>query len=128
MHNAVIVEVVRTPSGEGKTGGILSGVHPVGLLATVLRELLSRNDFDPALIDDVITDRVGQGGEQSMSIGCTAVLAAGYPESIPATTVDRQCGSSRQAAQFAAPAIMSRICDVVVAAGGESMSRVPMSS
>ncbi|MGF6883703.1 acetyl-CoA acyltransferase [Nocardia sp. GAS34] len=128
MNNAVIVDVVRTPSGKGKPGGALFGVHPAELLATVLRELVSRNDIDPALVEDVITGCVGQGGEQSINIGRTAVLAAGFPETVPATTVDRQCGSSQQAAQFAAQAIMAGTCGVVIAAGVESMSRVPMFS
>ncbi|MEV5837705.1 thiolase family protein [Nocardia sp. NPDC052112] len=128
MNNAVIVDVVRTPSGKGKPGGSLSSVHPAELLATVLRELVARNDIDAAVIDDVIAGCVSQGGEQAINIARTAVLAAGFPESVPATTIDRQCGSSQQAAQFAAQAIMSGTSDVVIAAGVESMSRVPMFS
>ncbi|WP_018503207.1 thiolase family protein [Parafrankia discariae] len=126
MENAVIVDVVRTASGRGKPGGALSETHPVELLATTLKALTSRNDFDPALIDDVIAGCVGQAGEQSANIGRSAVLSAGYPESVPATTVDRQCGSSQQALHFAAQGVMAGAYDVVVACGVESMSRVPM--
>jgi acetyl-CoA acyltransferase len=128
VTNAVIVDAVRTGSGKGKPGGALSGTHPVDLLAAVLRGLLERNDLDPAGIDDVITGCVSQVGEQALNIGRNAVLAAGLPESVPATTVDRQCGSSQQAVHFAAQAVMAGACDVVIAAGVESMSRVPMFS
>ena len=128
MTRAVIVDVVRTASGRGKPGGALSGVHPVDLLATVLRGLLDRNDIDPHLIDDVITGCVSQVGEQALNIGRNAVLAAGLPEAVPATTVDRQCGSSQQAVHFAAQGVMAGAYDVVIAAGVESMSRVPMFS
>jgi acetyl-CoA acyltransferase len=126
MENAVIVDVVRTASGRGKPGGALSGVHPVELLAGTLRALVSRNDLDPALIDDVIAGCVGQAAEQALNIGRNAVLSAGFPESVPATTVDRQCGSSQQAAHFAAQGVMAGAYDVVIACGVESMSRVPM--
>jgi acetyl-CoA acyltransferase len=128
MNDAVIVDVVRSASGRGKPGGALSGVHPVDLLATVLRELLQRNDFDPALIDDVIGGCVSQSGEQTFNITRSAVLAAGLPETVPATTVDRQCGSSQQAAHFAAQGVIAGAYDIVIACGVESMSRVPMGS
>ncbi|SNQ48101.1 3-ketoacyl-CoA thiolase [Frankia canadensis] len=126
MADAVIVDAVRTASGRGKPGGALSGVHPVELLATVLGQLVSRNDLDPALVDDVITGCVSQAGEQSANIGRTAVLSAGFPESVPATTIDRQCGSSQQAAHFAAQGVLAGAYDIVIACGVESMSRVPM--
>jgi acetyl-CoA acyltransferase len=128
MNDAVIVDVVRTASGKGKPGGALSRVHPADLLATVLRALLDRNDIDPAAIDDVITGCVSQSGEQALNIGRTALLAAGIPESVPAVTVDRQCGSSQQAAHFAAQGVLAGAYDIVVACGVESMSRVPMFS
>lgn len=126
MNEAVIVDVVRTASGKGKPGGALSGTHPVDLLATVLEALVARSGIDPALIDDVIGGCVGQAGEQSTNITRQAVLAAGFPEHVPATTIDRQCGSSQQAAAFAAQAIISGFQDVVIACGVESMSRIPM--
>ncbi|MEU2916454.1 thiolase family protein [Streptomyces massasporeus] len=128
MRSAVIVDVVRTPSGKGKPGGALSGTHPVELLATVLRALLGRNDLDPAQVDDVIAGCVGQNGEQSLNIARNAVLAAGLPETVPATTVDRQCGSSQQAAHFAAQGVLAGAYDIAIACGVESMSRVPMFS
>ncbi|MGP4005754.1 thiolase family protein [Streptomyces sp. 4N124] len=128
MTDAVIVDVVRTASGKGKPGGALAGLHPAELLATVLRELLDRNELDPALVDDVITGCVSQSGEQALNLGRTALLAAGFPESVPATTVDRQCGSGQQAAHFAAQGVRAGAYDVVVACGVESMSRVPMFS
>src|SRR6266700_1974266 len=123
---AVLVDVVRTGSGKGKPGGGLAQVHPATLLATALVALLKRNDIDPLLIDDVIAGCVTQSGEQAHNIGRTAVLAAGMPESVPATTIDRQCGSSQQAVHFAAQGVMAGAYDVVIAAGVESMSRVPM--
>ncbi|RDI46372.1 thiolase family protein [Nocardia mexicana] len=128
MTSAVVVDVVRTPSGKGKAGGGLSQVHPATLLAGVLAELVSRNDLDPALVDDVVTGCVTQSGEQAFNIGRTAVLAAGFPESVPATTVDRQCGSSQQAAHFAAQGVIAGAYDIAIACGVESMSRVPMFS
>ncbi|MFE0256763.1 thiolase family protein [Streptomyces sp. NPDC059010] len=128
MQSAVIVDVVRTPSGKGKPGGALSGTHPVELLATVLSALLRRNDLDPALVDDVIAGCVGQNGEQALNIARNAVLAAGLPETVPATTVDRQCGSSQQAAHFAAQGVLAGAYDIAIACGVESMSRVPMFS
>jgi acetyl-CoA acyltransferase len=127
-HDAVIVDVVRTASGRGKPGGALSGVHPVDLLACVLSELVRRNDLDPARVDDVIGGCVTQAGEQSLNITRNAVFAAGFPETVPATTVDRQCGSSQQAAAFAAQGVIAGSYDIVIAAGVESMSRSPMFS
>jgi acetyl-CoA acyltransferase len=126
MSAPVIVDVVRTASGKGKPGGALSGVHPVDLLATVLKELLDRNGLHGAQIDDVIGGCVSQAGQQSLNITRTAVLAAGLPESVPAVTVDRQCGSSQQAVHFAAQGVAAGAYDIVVACGVESMSRVPL--
>ena len=126
MRSAVIVDAVRTASGKGKPGGALSGTHPVELLATVLTALARRTGIDPARIDDVITGCVAQAGEQSLNIGRQGVLAAGWPVSVPATTIDRQCGSSQQAAHFAAQGVIAGAYDVVVACGVESMSRIPM--
>jgi acetyl-CoA acyltransferase len=128
MTSAVIVDVIRTASGKGKPGGALSEVHPVALLAAALRGLLERNDFDPGLIEDVIAGCVSQSGEQAANIARNAALAAGISESVPATTVDRQCGSSQQAAHFAAQGVIAGAYDVVIACGVESMSRVPMFS
>jgi len=128
VTGAVIVDIVRTASGKGKPGGALSGVHPADLLATVIRALVERNDLDPALVDDVIAGCVGQYGDQALNIGRTALLVAGFPESVPGTTVDRQCGSSQQAAHFAAQGVIAGAYDVVIACGVESMSRVPMGS
>lgn len=126
MRNAVIVDIVRTPSGRGKPGGALSGLHPVDLLASTLRSLVARNDFDPALIDDVIGGCVSQASEQAGNLTRNAVFGAGLPESVPATTVTRACGSSQQAVHFAAQGVMSGAYDVAVACGVESMSRIPM--
>lgn len=126
--SAVIVDVVRTPSGRGKSGGGLSAVHPATLLAGVLAELVARTGIDPALVDDVIGGCVTQSGEQANNISRTAVLAAGFPESVPATTVDRQCGSSQQAVHFAAQGVLAGAYDVAIACGVESMSRAPMFS
>ena len=126
MRSAVIVDAVRTASGRGKPGGALSGTHPVELLATVLSALVDRTGLDPARIDDVIAGCVAQAGEQSLSIGRQGVLAAGWPVSVPATTIDRQCGSSQQAAHFGAQGVIAGAYDVVVACGVESMSRIPM--
>ncbi len=126
--DAVIVDVIRTPSGRGKPGGALSDIHPVDLLAGVLTELIRRNELDPALVDDVIGGCVTQIGEQSTNITRTAVLSAGFPDTVPAVTVDRQCGSSQQAAAFAAQGVMAGAYDIVIACGVESMSRVPMLS
>jgi acetyl-CoA acyltransferase len=126
--DAVIVDVIRTPSGRGKPGGALSDIHPADLLAGVLSELVRRNDLDPALVDDVIGGCVTQVGEQSTNITRTAALSAGFPDSVPAVTVDRQCGSSQQAAAFAAQGVLAGAYDLVIACGVESMSRVPMLS
>lgn len=126
MTNAVIVDVVRLASGKGKPGGALSGTHPVELLAHVLRSIVERNGIDPARVDDVIGGCVQQVGEQSLNITRTALLSAGFPDSVPATTIDRQCGSSQQAAHFAAQGVIAGAYDMVIAAGVESMSRIPM--
>ncbi len=126
MRDAVVVEAVRTPVGRRRGG--LSGVHPVDLSAHVLRALVDRTGLDPAIVDDVIWGCVSQVGEQAVNIGRNAVLAAGWPESVPGTSIDRQCGSSQQSLHFAAAAVISGQCDVVVAGGVESMSRVPMGS
>jgi len=125
---AVIVDVVRTPVGRGKPGGMLSAVHPVDLLAGVLDAIVGRNDLDPALVDDVIAGCVSQVGEQSMNLARSAVLAAGFPHTVPATTIDRQCGSSQQAVAFAAQAVLAGQAEIVIACGVESMSRVPLGS
>ncbi|MFR9792407.1 thiolase family protein [Streptomyces sp. MB22_4] len=126
MRDAVIVEAVRTPIGKGKPTGALADVHPVQLLAHTLKTLVERSGVAPALIDDVIGGTVDQVGEQAMNTTRYAVLAAGLPETVPATTVDRQCGSSQQAVHFAAQGVMAGAYDMVVACGVESMSRVPM--
>ncbi|MEU0543316.1 thiolase family protein [Nocardia sp. NPDC005978] len=126
MRDAVIVEAVRTPIGKGKPDGHLHGVHPADLFAHSLREVVRRSEIDPALIDDVIGGVVTAVGEQGSNLTRRAALAAGYPESVPATTVDRQCGSSQQAIHFAAQGVIAGAYDIVVAGGVESMSRVPM--
>ncbi|MFI6222239.1 thiolase family protein [Nocardia salmonicida] len=126
MRDAVIVEAVRTPIGRGKPNGALHDVHPVDLLAHSLRAVVERSGIDPVLIDDVIGGIVTQVGEQGANMTRRAALAAGYPESVPATTVDRQCGSSQQAIHFAAQGVVAGAYDIVVAAGVESMGRVPM--
>jgi len=127
MREAVIVDAVRTPIGRGKAGkGALNPIHPVDLLAHSLRELVARTGIDPERIDDVIGGCVDQVAEQAMNTTRYAVLAAGLPESVPATTVDRQCGSSQQAVHFAAQGVIAGAYDVVIACGVESMSRVPM--
>ena len=126
MQTAVIVDALRTPSGRGKPGGALSHFHPVDLLATVLKELVARNDLDPALIDDVIGGCLSQVGEQSVNITRNAALAAGFPVSVPGTTIDRQCGSSQQAATFAAQGVIAGAYDIVIACGVELMSKNPI--
>jgi acetyl-CoA acyltransferase len=126
MRDAVIVGAVRTPVGR-RNGG-LAKVHPVDLSAVVLRALAERAGIDPADVEDVMWGCVSQVGEQSWNVGRSAVLAAGWPESVPATTMDRQCGSSQQALHFAAATVLSGQADLVVAGGVESMSRVPMGS
>lgn len=128
MADAVIIDAIRTPMGRGKPGGALSQIHPVDLLATVFRALFVRNDLDPGAVDDVIVGCVSQVGEQAGPPGRLAWLAAGFPEHVPATTVDRRCGSSQQAVHFAAQGIASGAYDIAIAAGVESMSRVPMFS
>jgi acetyl-CoA acetyltransferase family protein len=128
MRDAVIVDAVRTPIGKGKPGGALSGVHPVDLHAHAIRSLIERTGIDPVLVDDVISGAVGQIGEQSSNTARWAALAAGLPESVPAVTVDRQCGSSQQAISFAAQGVLSGAYDVVIASGIESMSRIPIGS
>jgi acetyl-CoA acyltransferase len=124
MAEAVIVEAVRSPVG--KRNGGLSGVHAADLSAQVLNALVEKAGVDPALVDDVIWGCVSQAGEQSMDIGRTALLAAGWPETVPGVTVDRQCGSSQQSIHFAAAGVVAGHYDVVVAGGVESMSRTPM--
>ncbi|MCA0147039.1 thiolase family protein [Blastococcus sp. LR1] len=124
MRDAVICAAVRTPVG--KRGGGLSGVHAVDLSAHVLESLAERSGIDPAVVEDVFWGCVSQVGEQTFNIGRNAALAAGWPESVPGTTIDRQCGSSQQAVAFAAATVISGQADVVVAGGVESMSRVPM--
>lgn len=128
MRDAVIVGAVRTPVAKGKPGGTLSSVHPVDLLAHALRSLVERTGIDPTVIDDVIGGCVDQVGEQAVNTTRWAVLSAGLPETVPATTVDRQCGSSQQAVHFGAQGVISGAYDVVIACGIESMSRVPMGS
>ena len=125
-RQAVIVDAVRTPMG--KRDGMLRNWHPVDLLAHTLTGLVQRNRLNPELIEDVITGCVMQAGEQAANIGRNAVLAAGFPESVPATTVDRQCGSSQQAVHFAAQGVLAGSYDIVIACGVESMTRVPMGS
>jgi acetyl-CoA acyltransferase len=124
MRDAVIVEALRTPVG--KNAGGLAGVHPAALSATVLGALVAKAGIDPDLVDDVVWGCVGQVGDQAVNIARNAVLEAGWPVSVPGTTVDRQCGSSQQAVHFAAAGLIAGQYDVVVAGGVESMSRVPM--
>ena len=126
MRDAVIVEAVRTPVGR-RNGG-LAGSHAADLSALVLNALVERTGIDPDVVDDVVWGCVSQVGDQSSNIGRYAVLAAGWPETIPGTTVNRACGSSQQALDFAAQAVMSGQQDVVVAGGVEVMSRVPLGS
>ena len=129
QRDAVIVGAVRTPVGVGKPGkGGLSGVHPGDLSAHVLRTLVERTGVDPALVEDVLWGCVSQVGEQAFNVGRNSALAAGFPESVVGTTIDRQCGSSQQAVHFAAAGLIAGQYDVVVAGGVESMSRVPMFS
>ena len=124
MTAAVIVDALRTPGG--KRNGKLKDQHPAALAAEVLKALETRNNLDPALVEDVIMGCVMQVGEQSLNIGRNAVLAAGWPEEVPSTTIDRQCGSSQQSMHFAAQGVMAGAYDVVVAAGVEVMTRTPM--
>lgn len=125
-ESAVIVEAVRTPLG--RRGGALKDWHPVDLAAETLRAVVDRSGIDPALVDDVIMGCLDQVDEQGVNVGRSAVLAAGFPESVPATTVDRQCGSSQQSAHFAAQGVIAGAYDIVIAAGVESMTRVPFFS
>ena len=129
MREAVIVDAVRTPVGIGKAGkGDLDDIHPVDLSAHILTALVQRTGIDPASIDDVMWGCVSQVGEQSANVARNAALAAGFPESVPGVTIDRQCGSSQQATTFAAAAVIAGQADAVIAGGVESMSRVPMFS
>lgn len=128
LRTAVIVDAVRTPAGRGKPSGTLHEVHPVDLAAGVLTGLIERNGIASAEVDDVLLGCVSQVGEQSMNVARQAVLAAGFDESVPAATIDRQCGSSQQAVHFAAQGIIAGAYDVVIAGGVESMSRVPLGS
>jgi len=123
-REAVIIDAVRTPLG--RRDGMLKAWHPVDLLGFTLQGLVARNKLDPARIDDVIAGSVGQVGEQAFNVGRNAVLAAGFPESVPGTTVDRQCGSSQQAIHFAAQGVIAGSYDIAVGCGVESMTRVPM--
>ena len=124
MSDALLIDAVRTPMGRRK--GMLAGWHPADLLSEVLTAAVRRAGIDPGEVDDVIVGCLDQVGEQGVNIARSAVLGAGFPESVPATTVDRQCGSSQQAAHFAAQGVMAGAYDIVIAAGVESMTRVPM--
>ena len=126
MRRAVIVDIVRSPFGRGRAGGALSSLHPVDLYAAVLQALVARTGVDPAAIEDVITGCVIQVAEQSGNIGRQAALAAGLPESTPAVTLDRKCGSAQQALDFAAQGVIAGAYDCVIAGGVEMMSLVPM--
>jgi acetyl-CoA acyltransferase len=126
MRRAVIVDIVRSAFGRGRAGGLLEGLHPVDLYAHVLKALVRRTGVDPAAIEDVITGCVIQVGEQSGNIGRQAVLAAGFPESVPAVTLDRKCGSAQQAMDFAAQGVIAGAYDCVIAGGVEMMSLAPM--
>ena len=125
-RDAVIVGAVRTPVGKGKANGALHGVLPADLLAHSLRELVQRTGVDPVHVDDVIAGAVTQVGDQAANIARNALLGAGFPESVPGVTIDRQCGSSQQAISFAAQGVVAGAYDLVIAGGVESMSRVPM--
>jgi acetyl-CoA C-acetyltransferase len=127
MAEAYIVEALRTAGGRARKGGLVD-VHPADLGATVLDALVARTGVDPAAVEDVIVGCVTQGGEQAFAFGRNLVLASTLPDSVPAVTIDRQCGSSQQALHFAAQAVMSGTQDIVIAAGAESMTRVPMNS
>src|ERR1700681_2219850 len=124
MPNAAIVDALRTPLG--RRNGKLKDQHPVDLAAQVLRTIVERNGVDPALVEDVIMGCVMQVGEQGINIARNAALGAGFPETTVGTTIDRQCGSSQQAAHFAAQGVIAGAYDVVIAAGVENMTRVPM--
>ena len=126
MADAYIVEALRTPGGKRK--GALAGVHPADLGGAVLDALVERSGIDPAAVEDVIVGCVSQAGEQAFAFGRNLVLASSLPDSVPAVTIDRQCGSSQQALHFAVQAVMSGTQDIIIAAGAESMTRVPMGS
>ena len=128
MNDAVIVDVVRTASGKGKPGGAFSGTHPTDLLAHVLRALLERNGLESTQVDDVLVGCVSQIGEQSGNVARNALLAAGFDERVPGVSIDRQCGSSQQAAHFGAQGVIAGAYDIVIAAGVEVMSRVSLGS
>jgi acetyl-CoA acyltransferase len=128
MPEAVIVDAVRSPMGRGKQGGALSTVHAVDLLAAVLKGLVERTGIDPGTVDDVMVGCVGQAGEHSATPGRQAWLAAGYPVHVPSVTIERKCGSGQQALEFAVQSVVAGANDIVIAAGLESMSRVPMGS
>ncbi len=128
MPRAVIVDAIRTPMGKGKAGGALADVHPVDLLAQVLAALVERSDIDPGTVDDILIGCVGQNLEQSATPGRQAALAAGFPVHVPASTIERKCGSGQQAVDFAVQGVMAGAYDIVIAGGVESMSRVPMGS
>jgi acetyl-CoA acyltransferase len=128
MTSAYIVDAVRTPVAKGKPGGAYADIHPVDLHAHVLAALVTRTGIDPAVVDDVISGAVGQSGEQSGNTARWALLGAGFPESVPGVTVDRQCGSSKQALHFAAQGVIAGAYDVAIASGVESMSRIPIGS
>ena len=126
LQSLFLVDAIRSPSGRVKAGGAFTELHPTELLAQVLQQLVQRTGIDPADVGDVITGCVSQAGEQSATPGRVAWLAAGFPEHVPSTTIDRKCGSSQQAIAFAAQGIAAGVHDVVIACGVESMSRVPM--
>ena len=128
MSQVVIVDAVRSPMGRGRPGGALSSVHPVDLLSQVLAALVARSRLDPGSVDDVLVGCVGQAGEQSATPGRMAWLAAGFPEHVPSVTIERKCGSGQQAVDFAVQGIVAGAYNIVIAAGVESMSRVPMGS
>jgi acetyl-CoA acyltransferase len=128
MTRAVIIDAVRSPMGRGKIGGALAGVHPNDVLAQVLRALVDRNELDPGTVDDVLVGCVGQAGEQSATPGRQALLAAGFPTHVPSVTIERKCGSGQQALDFAVQGVQAGAYDIAIAAGVESMSRVPMGS
>jgi acetyl-CoA acyltransferase len=128
MRTAVVVDAVRSPMAKGRPGGALAGLHAVELLAQVLAGLVNRTGIDPGIVEDVIVGCVSQAADQAATPGRMAWLAAGFPEHVPATTIDRRCGSSQQALHFAAQGVLAGAYDVVIAAGVESMSRVPMGS
>jgi acetyl-CoA acyltransferase len=128
LREAFILDAVRSPMGRGKEGGALSSVHPIDLLAQVIKALVERNGVDPGSVEDVIVGCVGLGGEQSATPGRVAWLGAGFPTHVPGVTIERKCGSSQQAADFGAMAVAAGMYDLVVVGGIESMSRVPMGS